>query len=87
LLNPCPERLENPKTCCQTTSPGYRNPGGISRFSEGSRQTGMTKEDLIERAKGLLRADDDLSFLMKLEVEELKILVARIRERVDLVEK
>jgi len=47
----------------------------------------MTKEDLIERAKGLLRADDDLYFLMKLEVEELKILVARIREKVDQVEK
>ena len=42
----------------------------------------MTKEELVERVKGLLNADDDLSFLMKLGVEELKILVARIRERV-----
>ncbi|MFO7783111.1 MAG: hypothetical protein R6V25_00615 [Desulfatiglandales bacterium] len=47
----------------------------------------MKKEDLIEKTKGLLGADDDMSFLMKLEVEELKTLVARIRERVDQMER
>ena len=46
---------------------------------------GMTKEELVEKIKGLLRTDDDLSFLLKLSVEELKTLVARIRERVDQV--
>jgi hypothetical protein len=45
----------------------------------------MTKEELVEKIKGLLSADDDLSFLMKLGLEELKILIARIRERVDQV--
>jgi hypothetical protein len=43
----------------------------------------MTKEELVERIKRLLKADDDLSFLLQLRTEELKILVARIRERVD----
>jgi hypothetical protein len=45
----------------------------------------MTKEELVEKIKGLLNADDDLSFLLKLEVEELMVLVARIRDRVDKV--
>ena len=45
----------------------------------------MTQEELVERIKGLLKTDEDLSFLLKLGVEELKILVARIRERVDQV--
>jgi len=45
----------------------------------------MTKEELVERIRGLLKTDDDLSFLLKLDVEELKTLVARIRERVDQV--
>ena len=39
-------------------------------------QAGMKKEDLTEKPKGLPRADDDMSFLMKLEIEELKTLVA-----------
>ena len=51
-------------------------------------QAGMKKQDLIEKTKGLLGADDDdMSFLMKLEIEELKTLVARIRERIDQMEK
>jgi len=45
----------------------------------------MTQEELVERIKGLLKTNGDLSFLLKLGVEELKILVARIRERVDQV--
>ena len=43
----------------------------------------MTKEELVERIKGLLKADDDLGFLLQLRMEDLKILVARIRDRVD----
>ena len=46
---------------------------------------GMTQEELVERIKGLLKTDEDLSFLLKLGAEELKIPVARIRERVDQV--
>ena len=46
---------------------------------------GMTKEDLVKKIKELLKADDDLSFLLQLRLEDLKILVARIRERVDQV--
>ena len=45
----------------------------------------MTQEELVERIKGLLKTDEDLSFLLKLGVEELKILVAKIRERIDQV--
>jgi len=42
----------------------------------------MTKEDLVGTIKKLLKTDD-VDFLTMLEVEELQILVARIRERVD----
>ena len=43
----------------------------------------MTKEKLIEILRGILRADADLSFLLKLKSNELETLVACIRERVD----
>lgn len=43
---------------------------------------GMTKEELVEKIRKLLKADDDFRFLLQLRMEELKILVARIRERV-----
>ena len=46
---------------------------------------GMTKEELVEKIKGLLKTDDDLSFLLQLRLEDLKTLIARIRERVDQV--
>ena len=42
----------------------------------------MTKEDLVGKIGKLLKAGD-LDFLLKLELEELETLVARIRERVD----
>jgi hypothetical protein len=45
----------------------------------------MTKEELVEKIKGLLKADDDLSFLLQLRMEDLKTLIANIRERVDQV--
>jgi hypothetical protein len=45
----------------------------------------MTKEELVEKIKKLLKADDDLSFLLQLRMEDLKTLVARIRDRVDQV--
>jgi hypothetical protein len=45
----------------------------------------MTKEELVEKIKGLLRTDDDLSFLLQLKMEDLKTLIANIRERVDQV--
>jgi hypothetical protein len=45
----------------------------------------MTKEELVERIKGLLRTDDDLSFLLQLRMEDLKTLIASIRDRVDQV--
>ena len=47
----------------------------------------MTKEELVEKIRKLLKADDDLSFLLKLSMEELKTLIARIRERVDRVDR
>jgi hypothetical protein len=45
----------------------------------------MTKEELVERIKGLLKTDDDLDFLLQLKLEDLETLIANIRERVDLV--
>ena len=40
-------------------------------------------EELLEIIKRLLKANTDLGFLLRLESEELKALVACIRERVD----
>lgn len=43
----------------------------------------MTKEDLIERLQRLLETDIDLSFLLRLEEENIETLIASIRERVE----
>ena len=45
-------------------------------LKENRMQAGMKKEDLTEKPKSLPGAYDDMSFSMKLEIEELKILVA-----------
>ena len=42
----------------------------------------MTKEELIKKIRALLKMDDDLDFLLKLQEEELERLVASIRDRV-----
>ena len=43
----------------------------------------MDKEKIIEIIQGILDTDADLSFLTKLEQEELETLAAGIRERVE----
>jgi hypothetical protein len=43
----------------------------------------MTKEELVEKIRELLRTDSDLDFLLQLKKEELERLVACIRDRVD----
>jgi hypothetical protein len=43
----------------------------------------MIKEKLLEIIEDLLKADIDLSFLVKLEKDELETLVACIRDRVE----
>ena len=43
----------------------------------------MNKEKLIEILKGILEVDVDLNFLSRLEENEIKTLVACVRERVD----
>lgn len=43
----------------------------------------MTKEELIEIFKRVLKTESDLEYLLKLEKEELESLVAVIRDRVD----
>jgi hypothetical protein len=58
---------------------------GLDMIGSDAESAGMTKEELMERVKGLLKTNDARRFLLKLKVEELKILVARIRERVDQV--
>ena len=42
----------------------------------------MTKEELVEKIRELLRTDSDLDFLLELKKEELERLVACIRDRV-----
>ncbi|MBW1723064.1 MAG: hypothetical protein JRH13_14150 [Deltaproteobacteria bacterium] len=43
----------------------------------------MTKEKLLEIIQSLLNTDIDLGFLLKLKQNELEVLAACIRERVD----
>lgn len=43
----------------------------------------MTKEEMITVLQRLLNTDVDLEFLMKLDTDELEILIASIRDRVE----
>jgi hypothetical protein len=45
----------------------------------------MTKEELVEKIKELLKTDNDLDFLLGLKKQDLERLVACIRDRVDKV--
>ncbi len=45
----------------------------------------MAKEKAVEKIKELLKADNDLDFLLDLKIEEIERLVACIRDRVDKV--
>jgi hypothetical protein len=56
---------------------------GISLKRGG--QMGMTKRELVEKIRELLRADADLGFLFQLGGKELETLIASIRERLDRV--
>ena len=43
----------------------------------------MTKKELVDKIVGLLKADFDLSFLLKLEKAEIETLVAAVRASED----
>ncbi len=43
----------------------------------------MTKEELIEILKRVLKTESDIGFLLKLDESELETLVAVIRDRVE----
>ena len=43
---------------------------------------GMTKRELVEKIRELLRTDADLGFLLQLGGKELETLAASIRERI-----
>jgi hypothetical protein len=43
----------------------------------------VTKEDLVDKIKELLKTDFDLSFLLKLEKVEIETLLAYIRASTD----
>ena len=43
----------------------------------------MTKGKLVEKIGELLKTDNDLDFLLELKKENLEILIACIRDRVD----
>ena len=43
----------------------------------------MTKENLVEKIKELLKVDINLGFLLALKKEDLETLIASIRDRVD----
>jgi len=42
----------------------------------------MTKKELVEKIKELLKADNNLKFLLKLKKKEIETLIACIRDRV-----
>lgn len=44
----------------------------------------MTKDELIEIIKGILKTDIDLNFLLQLKEKELETLIECIRGRIDL---
>ena len=46
----------------------------------------MTKEELVDKIRDLLKTDFDLSFLLKLERVEIETLVASIRASTDNVD-
>jgi len=48
-----------------------------------SQEARMTKDELVEKIKELLRTDFDLNFLLGLKKDEIETLVACIRDRVD----
>jgi len=43
----------------------------------------MTKEDLVNVLRKVLRTDTGLEFLCRLELEELETLIACIRDRIE----
>ena len=43
----------------------------------------MTKEEMITVLQRLLKTDADLKFLIKLDANELEMLIASIRDRVE----
>jgi hypothetical protein len=43
----------------------------------------MTKEELLEKIKGILKTDSDFSFLLQLKQPDVETLIACIRDRVD----
>ena len=43
----------------------------------------MTKEQIVEKIKEILRTDFDLDFLLKLKKKELETLISCIRDRID----
>ena len=45
----------------------------------------MTKEELVEKIRELLRVDIDMSFLLLLKKDQIETLVACVRDRVDRV--
>jgi hypothetical protein len=47
------------------------------------REIGRTKKALVDLVKKILKTDINLDFLLKLEQEELEILVACIRDKVN----
>jgi hypothetical protein len=47
------------------------------------REVRMTKEQLVETVRKLLRTDQDLDFLLQLKQKDFETLVAVVRDRVD----
>ena len=43
----------------------------------------MTKEQIVEKIKEILKTDLDLDFLLELKRKELETLISSIRDRVD----
>lgn len=60
--------------------------GNSNKYFEkesGAHPLSMSKEELVEKIKRLLNRDLELNFLFNLELEDLRILLASLRDLID----
>ena len=65
---------------------GMQRSGNSNKYFENEsvfHPLSMTKEELVQKIKKILNRDVELAFLFNLDLEELRILVASLRDLID----
>jgi hypothetical protein len=65
---------------------GMQRSANSNRYFEtesGSHALSMSKEELVEKIKKILNRDVELAFLFNLDLEDLRILLASLRDLID----